>query len=79
MPIGGRFAQPDHAALVVLRRDIQVHDDLADVADAGQLVESMSAFSMRPVAWSMMRSSYSAVQMPMMMPPIALAFGQAAG
>ena len=34
-----RLAQPDHAALVVFRPDVHVHYDLADIADAGQLVE----------------------------------------
>ena len=35
----GGSPKPDHAALVVLLGDIQMHDNLADVADAGQLVK----------------------------------------
>jgi hypothetical protein len=38
-PMARRLAQPDHAAFIVLRRDVQVHHDLADIGDAGQLVE----------------------------------------
>src|ERR1035437_7308256 len=36
---GRRFAEPDDAALVVDLADIQVDDDVADVLDAGELVE----------------------------------------
>src|ERR1035437_398717 len=36
---GRRFAEPDDAALIVDLADIQVDDDIADVLDAGELVE----------------------------------------
>src|ERR1039458_7370428 len=36
---GRRFAEPDDAALIVDLADIQMDDDIADVLDAGELVE----------------------------------------
>ena len=39
MPTGRRFAETDDAALVVVLADIHVHDDVADILDAGELIE----------------------------------------
>src|ERR1039457_2069950 len=36
---GGRFAEPDDAALIVDLADIEVDHDIADVLDAGEFVE----------------------------------------